>query len=82
MTKETRVANQAKVKELKEAQKTGVRHLRQEQYRLVQAVARMQTWIGKDDIARAEKEIDKEMKAALEKIDKLSQKFIDDMMKA
>jgi ribosome recycling factor len=82
LTKETRLGNQKKVKELGEKQKITVRHIRQRHMKLIKSAAKDDPSISVDVIARAEKDVEKEIKSALADIDKVTDQVKDDIMKA
>jgi len=82
MTKETRLENQRKAKELGEKQKTLVRNIRQEQLKLIKSAFKEDPAIGKDAVTRVEKDTEKEMKKTLEEIDRITEQIKKDIMMA
>lgn len=82
MTRQTRLDNQKKVKELGEKQKTIVRNIRHDHLKLVKKAAKDDPEMGKDVIVRVEKDVEKEIKSALENIEKISEQVQKDIMSA
>jgi len=82
MTKETRLDNQRKAKELGENKKTVVRNVRQEQLKLIKSAFKQDPAIGKDAVTRVEKDVDKEMKKTLDEIDRITEQIKKDIMVA
>jgi len=82
MTRQTRLDNQKKVKELGEKQKTIVRNIRQDHLKLVKKAAKDDPEMGKDVVVRVEKDVEKEIKSALEDIEKISEQVQKDIMSA
>jgi ribosome recycling factor len=80
ITRQTRLENQVRVKELAEKQKVVVRSLRQDKLKGIKAATKKDKSIGKDEVARAEKEVEKEVKEYLEKIGKISEKVQKEIM--
>lgn len=82
MTKERRLENQKKVKELAEKQKIAVRNIRQEHLKLTKNVVKDDPGIGKDEVTRAEKDIEKKVKSAVDDIDRITEQVRKDIMEA
>jgi ribosome recycling factor len=82
LTKETRVENQKKVKEIGETKKTMVRNIRHDHLKLIKKAAKDDPGMGKDVVTRIEKEVEKEIKSTLEEVEKLSERFQRDIMTA
>ena len=82
MTKETRLENQKKAKELGEKLKTTVRNVRQDQLKLIKSAFKEDPTIGKDTVSKVEKDVDKEMKKTLEEIDRITEQIKKDIMVA
>ena len=82
MTKETRLENQRKAKDLADKQKTLVRNIRQEQLKLIKSAFKEDPAIGKDAVTRVEKDTEKEMKKTLEEIDRITEQIKKDIMVA
>jgi ribosome recycling factor len=82
MTKETRLENQKKAKELGEKQKAVIRNIRQEQIKLIKKALKEDPGIGKDAVTRVEKEVEKEVKSTLEDVDRITEQIKKDIMSA
>jgi ribosome recycling factor len=82
MTKEKRLENQKKVKELGEKQKIIVRNIRQEHLKLIKNVFKDDPGIGKDAVTRIEKDVEKKVKSAQEDIDRITEQVKKDIMEA
>jgi len=82
MTKETRLENQKRAKELGEKQKGVVRNIRQEHLKLIKNELKQDPGIGKDAATRAEKDVEKEMKSTLEEVDRITEQIKRDIMVA
>ena len=82
LTKQTRLDNQKKVKELGEKQKTAVRNIRQDHLKLIKKAAKHDPGMGKDVVTRVEKEVEKEVKSMLEEVEKISEQVQKDIMEA
>ena len=82
LTKQTRVDNQKRIKELGEKQKTLVRNIRQDHLKLIKQAAKVDPTIGKDEVAKIEKEVEKEIKSTLEEVEKISEQVQKDIMNA
>ena len=80
MTKETRLENQTKVKEIGERQKTTIRNIRQDHLKLIKKAFKDDPGLGKDAVAKAEKVVEKEMKSTLNEIEKLTEKIMKEVM--
>ena len=82
MTKETRIENQKKAKELGDKQKTIIRNIRQEHLKLIKNALKEDPGIGKDATTRAEKDVEKQMKSTLEEVDRIIEQIKKDIMAA
>lgn len=82
MTKETRLENQKKAKDLADKQKILVRNIRQDQLKVIKSAFKEDPAIGKDAVTRVEKDTDKEMKKTLEEIDRITEQIKKDIMVA
>ena len=82
ITKETRLENQKKVKELAENKKAVVRNIRHDHLKFIKAALKDDPSIGKDEATKAEKDVDKEVKSTLEEIDKIGEQIKRDIMEA
>ena len=82
MTKETRLENQKKAKELGEKQKLIIRNIRQEHLKLIKNALKEDPKLGKDVIARVEKDVEKEVKSTLEDLDRIVEQIKKDIMTA
>jgi ribosome recycling factor len=82
MTKETRLENVKKVKELSDKQKTVLRSIRQDHLKLIKSALKDDPGIGKDAVTRVEKEVEKDFKTALEEVDKIAEQIKKDIMAA
>ena len=82
MTKETRIENQKKAKELGEKQKTVIRNIRQEHLKLIKNALKEDPGIGKDAATRVEKDVEKQMKSTLEEVDRITEQIKKDIMAA
>lgn len=82
MTKEKRLENQKKVKDLSEKQKVVVRNIRQGHIKLIKTAVKEDPGIGKDAVTRIEKEVEKEIKSTLEEIDRIAEQLKTDIMTA
>jgi len=82
MTKETRLENQKKAKELGDKMKIIVRNIRQEHLKLIKNALKEDPGLGKDAIARVEKDVEKQIKSNLEEVDRITEKIKKDIMTA
>jgi ribosome recycling factor len=82
MTKETRIENQKKAKELGDKQKTMIRNIRQEHLKLIKNALKQDPGIGKDATTRVEKDVEKQMKSTLEEVDRIIEQIKKDIMAA
>jgi ribosome recycling factor len=82
MTKETRIENQKKAKELGEKQKTVIRNIRQEHLKLIKNALKEDPGIGKDAVTRVEKNVEKQVKSTLEEVDRITEQIKKDVMVA
>lgn len=82
MTKETRLENVKKVKELSDKQKIVLRSIRQDYLKLIKSALKNDPGIGKDATARVERDVEKDIKTALEEIDKIAEQIKKDIMAA
>jgi ribosome recycling factor len=82
LTKQTRLDNQKKVKELGEKQRTVVRNIRQDHLKLIKKAFKDDPEMGKDAVTKVEKDVEKEVKKALEDIDKIAEQVKSDIMVA
>ena len=82
MTKESRLENQKKVKELGEKQKTIIRNIRHDHLKLIKKAFKDDPALGKDAVNRVEKEVEKEIKSVLEDVDKVVHQVQKDIMDA
>jgi ribosome recycling factor len=82
MTKETRIENQKKAKELGDKQKTVIRNIRQEHLKLIKNALKKDPGIGKDTTARVEKDVEKQIKSTLEEVDRITEQIKKDIIAA
>lgn len=82
MTKEKRIENQKKAKELGEKQKTVIRNVRQEHLKLIKNALKEDPGIGKDAATRVEKNVEKQVKSTLEEVDRITEQIKKDVMVA
>jgi ribosome recycling factor len=82
MTKEKRLENQKKVKDLGEKQKTVVRNIRQEHLKLIKKAFKDDRALGRDAVIRVAKDVEKEVKTALEETDKITEQIKKDILTA
>jgi ribosome recycling factor len=82
MTKETRLENVKKVKDLGDKQKIHLRSIRQDHLKLIKKALKDDPGLGKDAVTRTEKEVEKEIKSALEEVDKIAEQVKKDIMAA
>jgi len=82
VTRESRLENQRKVKELVENKKTTVRNIRHDHLRLIKTAFKEDPSLGKDAVTKAEKDVDKEIKSTLEELDKIGEQIKIDIMEA
>ena len=82
MTKETRIENQKKAKELGDKQRTMIRNIRQEHLKLIKNALKEDPGIGKDAATRAEKDVEKRIKSTLEEVDRITEQIKKDIMAA
>ena len=82
MTKETRLDNVKKVKDLNDRQKTVLRNIRQGQLKLIKAAFKDNPALGKDAVTRVEKDVEKEIKTTGDEVDKISEQIKKDIMEA
>ena len=82
MTKETRIENQKKAKELGDKQRTIIRNIRQEHLKLIKNALKEDPGIGKDAATRVEKDVEKQIKTTLEEVDRITEQIKKDIMAA
>ena len=74
--------NQKKAKELGDKMKIIVRNIRQEHLKLIKNALKEDPGLGKDAIARVEKDVEKQIKSNLEEVDRITEKIKKDIMTA
>lgn len=82
LTREVRLENQKKAKELGEKQKTVIRNIREKQIKSMRNALKEDPSLGKDALHQGEKGVDKETKSSLEQIDKITEQLKKDIMSA
>jgi ribosome recycling factor len=82
MTKETRLENQKKAKELGDKMKTVIRNVRQEHLKLVKNALKEDPGLGKDAVTRVEKDVEKQIKSTLEEVERITEQIKKDIMTA
>jgi len=82
MTREVRVENQKKVKEIGEKQKIVIRNIREKQIKSMRNALKDDPGLSKDVLHKGEKDVDKETKASAEEIDKITEQLKKDIMTA
>lgn len=82
MTRQTRLDNQKKLKDLAEKQKTIIQNIRQKHNKQVKAASKDDPTLGEDIIKRILKEVDKEIQKTLGEITKITDKVSEDIMAA
>jgi len=82
MTREVRLANQKKAKELGDKQKTVIRNIREKQIKSMRNALKDDPGLSKDVLHKGEKDVDKETKASVDEIDKVTEQLKKDIMAA
>jgi ribosome recycling factor len=80
MTRQVRLENQKKVNEMAERQKTMIRNIREKQIKSMRNALKEDPGLGKDALHKGEKDVDKQTKASVEDIDKITEQLKKDIM--
>jgi ribosome recycling factor len=82
MTKQTRLDNQKKVKDLAEKQKTIIQNIRQKYNKQIKAASKDDPTLGEDIVKKLLKDVDKEIQKSFGEVTKIADKVSEDIMAA